>query len=446
MTARARGLPLWLELSAAILIALIASNAVTFAVVEYKRSQEIRSERLRTIEDRLSALVALLARLPESERRDLLRVASVRGERISIGARPRVAGEAARDAEAEARLRRALGSLASADLRIAKRGNPDLSFFGPRPHTNLERFSVAISLPPGKWLNAEFVWPEGASLLPEMVFSAIIASIALIAVAIWLSLRVSGPLRRLSEASSEMAQGKSVAPVPETGPVALRTAASAFNTMSRRLMATLENQRVLLASIAHDLRTPITSLMIKSEFINDPELQERMRVSLEELQTTTEAALEAAHTGMGEERPREVDLTALIESMCADVADLGGDVVFANTKPMTANCRPNEIRRATRNLVENAIRYGKRARVSLSAAGDMIAVVVDDDGPGLTKDQIARVFEPFVRLESSRSRETGGLGLGLTLARAVARGHGGDIALETRQAGGLRATFTMRDA
>ncbi len=445
MTARPRGLPLWLELSVAILIALIASNAVTVGVIEYKRSQEIRSERLSTVEDRLSALVALLARLPKTERKNLLKIASVRGERISIGARPRVAEDAARDAEAEARLRKVLGSETNAELRIAKRGNPDLSLFGPRPHTNLERFSVAIALPNDEWLNAEFVWPEGASLLPDMVFSALIASIALIAVAIWLSLRVSGPLRRLSRASAEMAQGKTVAPVPETGPVVLRTAASAFNTMSRRLMATLDNQRVLLASIAHDLRTPITSLMIKSEFINDPELKERMRVSLEELQTTTEAALEAAQTGMGEERPREVDVAALIESMCADAADLGGDVTFTNTKPMKANCRPNEIRRATRNLVENAIRYGKRARVSLSAVGDVIAVVIDDDGPGLTKDQIARVFEPFVRLEPSRNRETGGLGLGLTLARAVARGHGGDIVLENRQGGGLRATLTMRE-
>src|SRR5262249_20770535 len=153
------------------------------------------------------------------------------------------------------------------------------------------------------------------------------------------------------------------------------TAANAFNVMSRRLMAVLENQRVLLASIAHDLRTPITSLRIKSEFIGDPELKDRMRVSLDELQATTEAALEAEQSGMGEEPAREVDLAALIESMCADVADLGGDVTFTNAKPLKAVCRPNEIRRATRNLVENAIRYGTRARVSLSTANGIIAVI-----------------------------------------------------------------------
>ena len=447
MTARARGLPLWLEISAAILLALLASNFVTVAVIEYKRASETRSERLQAIEDRLSALYGLLKRLPDSERASLIRVASVRGERISIGKRPRVAESADRDAAAENRVRKALGPGVDAELRIAKRGSTaDLNLFAPRQRTNFERLSIAIALSPEEWLNAEFVWPQGSNLLPEMIFSALVASLALLGVAVWLSFRVSGPLRRLSQASSAMAQGKTVAPVPETGPLVLRTAAGAFNTMSRRLMATLENQRTLLASIAHDLRTPITSLMIKSEFIADAELKERMRLSLEELQATTEAALEAAQTGMGEEKPREVDVAALVESMCVDIADLGGDVTFANTKPLKAMCRPNEIRRASRNLVENAIRYGKCARVSLNRAGETIAIIIDDDGPGLTKEQLTRVFEPFVRLETSRNRQTGGLGLGLTLARAVARGHGGDVLLENRQGGGLRATLTLREA
>jgi len=438
---RAR-VPLWIELSAAILIALIASNAVTFAIVEYQRSLEVRSERLRAIEDRLTALVGLLSRLPESERADLLKVASVRRERVSVGKTPRVGEDAQRDAEAETRLKTALGG-GSGDVRIAKRGTPDISFFSRRPRVGLERLSVAIALSNGQWLNAEFSWPQGSSLLPGLLLSAGVASIVLLAVAIWLGYRFSGPLQRLAEASGEMARGRPVAPVPETGPSALRAAARSFNAMSRRLMATLENQRVLLASIAHDLRTPITSLMIKSEFIEDADLKERMRVSLEELQATTEAALEAARTGMGEERPRQIDLAALIESMCADLADLGGDVSFAESGSIHATCRPNEIRRAARNLVENAVRYGSRARVGMRLEGARIAIVVDDDGPGLSKDQFERVFDPFVRLEKSRSRETGGLGLGLTLARAIARGHGGDIALANREGGGLRATMTL---
>jgi signal transduction histidine kinase len=440
-----RPVPLWLELSAVILVALLASNAVTFAIVESDRSRVIRDERLTAIEERLTAVARLLLRLPDSDREDILKIASVRRERVSIGDRPRVAASAERDAEAEARVLEALGDVAVTDVRIAKRGAPSFNWFGlaERRRGGYERLSVAIGLGPAKWLNAEFTWPPGSSLLSPLILSVAVASLALIAVAVWLGYRFSGPLQRLSEASMAMARGRTVTPVPETGPFVLRSAAHAFNTMSRRLMATLENQRVLLASIAHDLRTPITSLRIKSEFIEDVELRDKMTESLDELQTTTEAALEAARTGMGEEPAREVDVAALVESMCADLADMGGDVTFQEGAAVRAVCRPNEIKRAARNLVQNALRYGQRARVSVQAGAGRVAIIVDDDGPGLKPEEIERVFDPFVRLESSRSRETGGLGLGLTLARAMARGHGGDIILANREGGGLRATLTL---
>lgn len=437
-------LPLWLELSLAILLALIASNAVSFALVEAERQSEIRAERMGAIEDRISTVAGLLLRLPEAERAALLKVASVRRERVSIGAIPRVAATAARDGEAEARLTAALEGLPVGEVRIAKRGSADMSWlWGGRKRSGHERLSVAVSLAPKQWLNGEFVWPPGPSLLPSMLLSLAVASLALVAVAVWLAYRFSGPLQRLSAASAEMAQGRSVAPVPETGPAALRDAARSFNAMSRRLMAMVDNQRALLGSIAHDLRTPITALKIKSEFIADAELRERMNASLDELQAMTEAALEAARTGMGEEVLREVDVAALVESVCVDLADMGGEASFAEGAAVKALCRPNEIRRAVRNLVENAMRYGERARVMVRDEGGLIAIIVDDDGPGLKLEEIERAFEPFVRLDTSRAREAGGFGLGLTLARAVARGHGGDIALANREGGGLRATMTL---
>ena len=438
-----RRLPLWLELSAAILIALVVSNAITVAIITMKRAAETREERFSAMQNRVAGVAALLAQLPGAERERLLKVASIPGERISLGARPRVGAEAPRDAAAETRLRKTLGL--NADIRIAKRGAPAISLFGPRSH-NPERLALAIALGPGEWLNAEFAWPPGASLLPELIFASFVAALALLVVALWLSYRFSGPLQRLSLASERMTDGKPVEPVPETGPFALRSAARAFNTMSRRLMATLENQRTLLASIAHDLRTPITSLVIKSEFIADADLKDRMLASLAELQTTTEAALEAAQTGMGEERAREVDVTALIESLCADLADMGGDVTFADSPPLSAVCRPNDIRKAARNLIENAMRYGTRARVSAEGEGGIISITIDDDGPGLRSDEIARAFDPFVRLETSRDKPTGGYGLGLTLARTVAKTHGGDITLANREGGGLRASVTLAHA
>jgi signal transduction histidine kinase len=439
-----RRIPLWLELSAAVLLALIASNAVTFAIAEYQRSLEIKAERLTAIESRISALMGLMARLPEAEQAPLFRVASVRRERVSTSAVPRVAADAERDPAAEAKLKAALGALATGEVRVAKRGTPDILPFMPKKRAGIERLSVAVALAPGRWLNAEFFWPEGANLLPGLLLSAAVASVALLMVAIWLAYRLSRPLQRLAEASARMAQGQSVSPIPESGPHVLKTAAHSFNAMSRRLMAMLENQRTLLGSIAHDLRTPITSLKLKSEFIDDPAVRQGMQASLDELQAMTEAALDAARTGLGEEPLREVDVAALVESVCADLTDIGNDVTFANTNAVSARCRPNELKRAARNVIENAVKYGTRAKVSVVQANDRVAIQVDDEGPGLPQGAADRLFEPFVRGDTARGK--GGLGLGLTLARAVARAHNGDLTLANRDGGGARAVLSIRPA
>lgn len=435
-------IPLWLELSAAVLLALIVSNAVTFAIAEYQRAVEIRAERQSAIESRLTALMSLLARLPESEHEALFKVASVHRERVSIGKIPRVAADAARDAAAEGKLKTALGARATAEVRVAKRGTPDVFPFMPKKRAGIERLSVAVALAPGRWLNAEFFWPEGANLLPGLLLSAAVASIALLVVAIWLAFRFSRPLQRLSEASTRMAQGQAVTPIPESGPAVLKTAAQSFNAMSRRLMTMLDNQRTLLGSIAHDLRTPITSLKLKTEFIDDPAVKEGMQASLDELQAMTEAALDAARTGLGEEPMRDVDVAALVESVCADLADIGGDVAFTHAQAAGALCRPNALKRAARNVIENAIKYGVRAKVSVLRTDDRVAIQVDDEGPGLPQGATDRLFEPFVRGNAGEGKV--GLGLGLTLARAVARAHNGDLTLANRDGGGVRATLTIR--
>jgi signal transduction histidine kinase len=388
--------------------------------------------------------MSLMTRLPEAEHAPLFKVASVRRERVSTGDIPRVAANAERDAAAEAKLKTALGALVTGDVRVAKRGTPDIFPFMPKKRAGIERLSVAIALPHDRWLNAEFFWPEGANLLPGLLLSAAVASLALVIVAIWLAYRLSRPLQRLSEASVRMAQGQSVPPIPESGPYVLKTAAHSFNTMSRRLMAMLDNQRTLLGSIAHDLRTPITSLKLKSEFIDDAAVRQGMQASLDELQAMTEAALDAARTGLGEEPLREVDVAALVESVCADLTDIGSDVTFAPANAVSARCRPNELKRAARNVIENAVKYGNRAQVCVQQSNGRVAIQVDDEGPGLPQGATDRLFEPFVRGDTARGK--GGLGLGLTLARAVARAHNGDLTLANRDGGGARAVLSISPA
>jgi signal transduction histidine kinase len=230
--------------------------------------------------------------------------------------------------------------------------------------------------------------------------------------------------------------------VPEEGPDDVRNAAKAFNEMTDRVTRTMESQRQLLSAVGHDLRTPLTAMRINLEFVEDAELRERLTANLNELQALTESVLSAAR-GAGGESKRSIDLSALVESLCADLDDLGEPVTWHAHKPAPLKCRPDEIRRAVRNLVENAVAYGHRAEVQIQETQEAYEIVVEDEGPGIPDAEQGRVFEPFVRLETSRNSETGGTGLGLTLVKAIAQGHGGGVALENREEGGLRARLTL---
>jgi signal transduction histidine kinase len=213
--------------------------------------------------------------------------------------------------------------------------------------------------------------------------------------------------------------------------------------MTEKVTKTLDSQRHLLSAVGHDLRTPITAMRINLEFVEEADLRDRLQSNLDELQSLTEQVLSAAR-GTGGESKRSVDLSALVESLVADLDDMGEPVTWQNhNNPAPVSCRPNEIRRAVRNLVENAVAYGSRADVQIQDSAAGYEIVVEDEGPGIPEDDRQRVFEPFVRLESSRNTATGGTGLGLTLVKAIAEGHGGTIALENREHGGLRVRMTL---
>ena len=227
--------------------------------------------------------------------------------------------------------------------------------------------------------------------------------------------------------------------MPEEGPDDVRNAAMAFNAMTDRVTRTMESQRQLLSAVGHDLRTPLTAMRINLEFVDDEELRERLGNNLDELQALTESVLSAAR-GAGGESKRSIDLSALVESLCDD---LGEPVTWRAHGPAPLQCRPDEIRRAVRNLVENAVAYGRKADVQLNETPSAYEILVEDEGPGIADNDQTRVFEPFVRLESSRNADTGGTGLGLTLVKAIAQGHGGGVTLENRAEGGLRARLSL---
>jgi signal transduction histidine kinase len=276
----------------------------------------------------------------------------------------------------------------------------------------------------------------------EIVLAAFVAIVVASAAAAYVARRVARPLSELADAASVVARGGAAPRLTEVGPDDVRNAAIAFNAMTDQVTRTLESQRQLLSAVGHDLRTPITAMRINIEFVEDPELRDRLQKNLDELQDLTEAVLSAAR-GAGGETRRQVDLAALVESVCADLEDLGEAVSWAGHEPAPLCCRSNEILRAVRNLIENAVAYGKKAEVKIEEFPDAYEIVVEDEGPGIPEEDRSRVFEPFVRLESSRNEETGGSGLGLTLVKAIAEGHGGTVILEDRPQGGLRARLRL---
>ena len=291
-------------------------------------------------------------------------------------------------------------------------------------------------------LVAVFFMPHSPPWPAEIPVAAIVAIAAASAAAAYIARRVARPLSKLAEAATAAARGGSAPRVPEVGPDDVRNAAHAFNAMTDQVTRTLESQRQLLSAVGHDLRTPITAMRINLEFVEDAELRQGLQKNLGELQDLTEAVLSAAR-GTGGEMQRQIDLAALVESVCADLEDLGESVDWKGHAPAAICCRANEVRRAVRNLVENAVAYGEKAEVTLTETPEAYEIVVEDEGPGIPEADRARVFGPFVRLEGSRNADTGGSGLGLTLVKAIAEGHGGKVVLEDRPEGGLRVRLHL---
>lgn len=296
----------------------------------------------------------------------------------------------------------------------------------------------------GRWLNAESrVFPGAFGWAWWTLTTLGVTVVAISLVTFLIVRRITRPLARLATASDALGRGEEVAPLDETGPVEVRSTTAAFNRMQDRLHRFVADRTKMLAAISHDLRTPLTSLRLRAEFIEDAETRQKVLETLDEMQRMIEATLAFAREDAAHEETRAVDLSALVESLVDDAADRGHAVTFTGPGKLALRCRPLALRRALRNLIENAVTYGEHANVTLEADEATHRIVVEDDGPGIPEADRERVFEPFVRLEESRSRETGGIGLGMAIARTIVHAHGGRIDLADRPQGGLKVTVTL---
>jgi len=267
----------------------------------------------------------------------------------------------------------------------------------------------------------------------------LVALVVLVAAAVWVSHRLMRPFARFAEAADRLGVELRAPPMEERGSRELRKATRAFNRMQERIRRLVEDRTRMLAAISHDLRTALTRLRLRVDDIADPGQRAKALADLKEMETMLSATLSFARDDDAEEPRQPVDLASLAQSLCDDLADAGQKVVYDGPDRLVRPCRPVALRRALANLIDNAVRYGGGAEVTLGETGGGVAFEVADRGPGIPEAERERVFAPFVRLEESRSRDTGGTGLGLSVARTILRGHGGDVTLRDRPGGGLIA-------
>jgi signal transduction histidine kinase len=271
------------------------------------------------------------------------------------------------------------------------------------------------------------------------------AQLAALLVVTWLAVRLATrPLSRLAEAADRFGQDLRAPALAESGPQEVTRAAAAFNAMRARIGAALDERLRILAAIAHDLRTPLTRMQLRSEMLPDPELRERLQSDLAEMQGLVEEGIEYARTAHAAVEPeRPVDLHALLDSLCFDYQDAGRRVHWSGKHETPLRTRPQALRRIVVNLVDNALRFAGEAEIALESAPRQVIVAVRDRGPGIAQAELERVLEPFVRLDDSRSRETGGAGLGLAIAHELAGVLGGALQLRNREGGGLEARLVL---
>jgi signal transduction histidine kinase len=281
----------------------------------------------------------------------------------------------------------------------------------------------------------------GMLLVPGLWLLSVGVMVA--ALSIWVARRLTIPIERLNRAASAFGINPGAAPVPEAGPPELRVIARTMNEMQDRLRRFVRDRTMLVAAISHDLRTPLTRMRLRAEFVTDPELQQQLLRNIDQMESMIAETLQFASEDARQEATRPIDLGALVESICIDMADARNDVVCTVDGQAVLNCQAMALRRALTNLVDNAVKHGKRAEVTFSTADGAAILRVKDDGPGVPESEFKNVFAPFYRLERSRSRETGGAGLGLAVARNIVRGHGGDITLSNDPAGGLVLTVFL---
>ena len=446
-----------IQLVLLILATLTAAQLVSLWLFADERSLAIQAAMGFEAAGRAANVARLIEEAPDDLQDSILRAANSPLVRFELTSDPLVKhGEHADGGLVESRVRTLLNDSDSRDIRVELHeieGQllplPNLAHEMTEMHLAMMQgkltaieLNLSIAIAGGDWLNVStrferppIQWP----LYSVLTFG--ITALALLITVTWFVMSgLLGPLRRLIKATENLGRGEEVAQLPTKGPLEVRELTVGFNRMQERLTRFISDRTSMLAAMGHDLRSPLTAMRVRAELVDDDETRDSLIASVEEMTAMVEATLSFAK-GISESEPfQSVGITEFLNDLKAGMVD---DLDIAGGPELQVRLRINAIKRALRNIIENAIRYGKIAAVSWQVEYEDILLFIDDEGPGIPEDALDRVFDPFVRLDESRSLETGGHGLGFSIARSILRAHGGEVTLSNRDTGGLRATVRL---
>lgn len=460
---------LFSRLTLVLLGGLLTAQLLSFAVHMHDRGELLAQASGMQSAQRIADIVRLLDTLTPAERLRIVKVISAPPLTVALDRGPLAAPDAGSDAGARAAiftalLRRYLGGDRAISVGMMEgvpyprgemhRGQrtddddgrewlPPMMRHGGQPGGG-PAFVAQVRLQDGTLATfdarqplATENWPYRVLLSIALLLAAVIA-VSLIAVR-W----ATRPLKTLADAADELGKNINRPPLAETGPIEVARAARAFNTMQSRLASYLRERTQVLAAMSHDLKTPITRLRLRAELLEDAQLRAKFGSDLQEMETMVLSALDFLRGMDNGEPQRPVDVNALLQSLQGDLRETGGVVSIDGSAAIPYPGRPQALKRCLANLLENAVKYGKSARVVVDDSAERLQISILDEGPGLQPEQLEKVFEPFYRVEGSRNRDTGGTGLGLAIAKNVVELHGGRITLCNRAEGGLEVVLIL---
>lgn len=321
--------------------------------------------------------------------------------------------------------------------------------FGVNPDTRREY--TALQMPDGRWMVISSLLPSPDTIRgTEFLIAFILMTVLAAAMTLWAVRRLTAPVRTLAAAAEALGRDVNAPPLPEGGPSEIAAAARAFNTMASRIRRFVQDRTLLLTAIGHDLRTPITRMRLRAEFMEDEEQRAKMLQDLDEMEAMVSATIAFGRIASPNEPVSPIDLAELLRTVLDEASDAAPEIAdrlrYEGPDHWTVRVRPQAFKRALTNLVSNAVKYGNCCQIRLlrpSRDGGTLRIEVNDEGPGIPAEHMNRLLQPFQRMETSRNRETGGVGLGLAIARDIARAHGGDLILGNRPEGGARVTLTL---